>query len=102
MGANKLQSIFQKLPARRSADNEHIKGSGQLVNLLRSEQFMPAYGDQGNASRYFYCAKTSKDERNFGITCCAKMMGQYSSDGAYEKVWVTNAMICVSEHSPYS
>jgi site-specific DNA-methyltransferase (adenine-specific) len=28
---------------------------------------MPAYGDQGNASRYFYCAKTSKDERKFGL-----------------------------------
>ena len=27
----------------------------------------PGYGDEGSASRYFYCAKTSKAERNQGL-----------------------------------
>lgn len=52
---------------------------GQTNNALRSNQRIygkgvdkielrdPGFGDTGGASRFFYCAKTSKSERNAGL-----------------------------------
>jgi site-specific DNA-methyltransferase (adenine-specific) len=54
-GSEQVQDIFPKTVRIWSGE------------LNDTEQFMPAYGDHGNASRYFYCAKTSKDERKSGL-----------------------------------
>lgn len=45
-----------------------VRGSkrGQKFGMGRQED-VPAYGDRGGASRFFYCAKASKRERNAGL-----------------------------------
>jgi len=77
-GSEQVQDIFPKTVSTEVSRQRTHKGiwSGELND---TEQFMPAYGDHGNASRYFYCAKTSKDERNFGLY--GRPQSQYSSDG---------------------
>ena len=65
-GSEQVQDIFPTTTSTEVSRQRTHKGiwSGELND---TEQFMPAYGDHGNASRYFYCAKTSKDERKFGL-----------------------------------
>ena len=65
-GSEQVQDIFPNTVSTEVSRQRTHKGiwSGELND---TEQFMPAYGDHGNASRYFYCAKTSKDERKSGL-----------------------------------
>ena len=66
-GSEQVQSIFPETSSTEVSRQRTHKGIWTAGELADTEQFMPAYGDQGNASRYFYCAKTSKDERNSGL-----------------------------------
>ena len=65
-GSEQVQEIFPETTSTEVSRQRTHKGIWTAGELADTEQFMPAYGDQGNASRYFYCAKTSKDERKFG------------------------------------
>ena len=66
-GSEQVQDIFPKTVSTEVSRQRTHKGIWSAGELVETEQFMPAYGDHGNASRYFYCAKTSKDERKFGL-----------------------------------
>jgi site-specific DNA-methyltransferase (adenine-specific) len=66
-GSEQIQEIFPETSSTEVSRERTHKGIWTAGELADTEQFMPAYGDQGNASRYFYCAKTSKDERKFGL-----------------------------------
>ena len=66
-GSEQVQEIFPETTSTEVSRQRTHKGIWTAGELADTEQFMPAYGDQGNASRYFYCAKTSKDERKFGL-----------------------------------
>ena len=66
-GSEQIQEIFPETSSTEVSRQRTHKGIWTAGELADTEQFMPAYGDQGNASRYFYCAKTSKDERKFGL-----------------------------------
>jgi site-specific DNA-methyltransferase (adenine-specific) len=66
-GSEQVQDIFPETSSTEVSRERTHKGIWSAGELAESEQLMPAYGDQGNASRYFYCAKTSKEERNFGL-----------------------------------
>lgn len=66
-GSEQVQSIFPETSSTEVSRQRTHKGIWSAGELAESEQLMPAYGDQGNASRYFYCAKTSKDERKSGL-----------------------------------
>jgi len=83
-GSEQVQSIFPETSSTEVSRQRTHKGIWSAGELAESEQLMPAYGDQGNASRYFYCAKTSKDERNFGLH--GRKSGQYSSDGRAKEI----------------
>ena len=75
-GSEQIQEIFPETSSTEGSRERTHKGIWTAGELADTEQFMPAYGDQGNASRYFYCAKTSKDERNSGLHGFeTKMMG---------------------------
>ena len=75
-GSEQVQEIFPETTSTEVSRQRTHKGIWTAGELADTEQFMPAYGDQGNASRYFYCAKTSKDERNSGLHGFeTKMMG---------------------------
>jgi site-specific DNA-methyltransferase (adenine-specific) len=66
-GSEQVQQIFPTTSSTEVSRQRTHKGIWTAGELADTEQFMPAYGDHGNASRYFYCAKTSKDERKFGL-----------------------------------
>ena len=66
-GSKQVQEIFPTTSSTEVSRQRTHKGIWTAGELADTEQFMPAYGDHGNASRYFYCAKTSKDERKFGL-----------------------------------
>ena len=83
-GSEQVQSIFPETSSTEVSRQRTHKGIWSAGELSETEQLMPAYGDQGNASRYFYCAKTSKDERNFGLH--GRKSGQYSSDGRAKEI----------------
>lgn len=51
----------------KSGINKIEKGSGGIWNKGSNLPIGPEYGDQGGASRFFYCAKVSKSERNKGL-----------------------------------
>jgi len=77
-GSEQVQEIFPETNSTEVSRQRTHKGIWS-DNKDEDGEYMPAYGDQGNASRYFYCAKTSKEERNFGLG--GKKASQYSSDG---------------------
>ena len=66
-GSEQVQDIFPTTTSTEVSRQRTHKGIWTAGELADTEQFMPAYGDHGNASRYFYCAKTSKEERKFGL-----------------------------------
>ena len=65
-GSEQVQEIFPETSSTEVSRQRTHKGIWS-DNKDEDGEYMPAYGDQGNASRYFYCAKTSKEERNFGL-----------------------------------
>ena len=65
-GSEQVQEIFPETTSTEVSRQRTHKGIWS-DNKDEDGEYMPAYGDQGNASRYFYCAKTSKEERNFGL-----------------------------------
>jgi site-specific DNA-methyltransferase (adenine-specific) len=46
---------------------EGIQGSQNIFKGSYGKNTGQLYGDKGGASRFFYCAKTSKNERNLGL-----------------------------------
>ena len=82
-GSEQIQEIFPTTSSTEVSRQRTHKGIWS-DNKDDDGDFMPAYGDHGNASRYFYCAKTSKDERNFGLG--RREAKQYSYDGRNKQV----------------
>jgi site-specific DNA-methyltransferase (adenine-specific) len=82
-GSEQVQQIFPTTSSTEVSRQRTHKGIWS-DNKDDDGDYMPAYGDHGNASRYFYCAKTSKDERNFGLG--GKKASQYSSDGRTKEI----------------
>ena len=95
-GSDVVQDIFPKTTStkvsrERKAGSEFGQNSGWNKHNNRDSGLMPAYGDEGSASRYFYCPKVSKEERNRGLESFAtKKMGmsggaqKYSHRGLLE------------------
>ena len=70
-GSDVVKDIFpntksSNVSRERKAGTEFGQSSGWNKHNNVDSGLMPAYGDDGSASRYFYCAKTSKAERNQG------------------------------------
>ena len=71
-GSDVVKDIFPKTTStkvsrERKAGSEFGQNSGWNKHNNRDSGLMPAYGDEGSASRYFYCPKTSAEERNRGL-----------------------------------
>ena len=71
-GSDVVKDIFpntksSNVSRERKAGTEFGQSSGWNKHNNVDSGLMPAYGDYGSASRYFYCAKTSKAERNQGL-----------------------------------
>ena len=71
-GSDVVKDIFpntksSNVSRERKAGTEFGQSSGWNKHNNVDSGLMPAYGDDGSASRYFYCAKTSKAEKNQGL-----------------------------------
>lgn len=70
----------------------HINRADAIVNKMTSKEITSSFnGDSGSASRYFYCAKASKKDRDEGlvefdeIVDCDRNPDSYSADTAFNR-----------------
>lgn len=67
------------------------RGGGRMAESewrMRDSQRAPGFGDTGGASRFFYCAKTSRAERNAGLEGFEEIEAGNFEDDSYE--WKTD------------
>jgi len=65
-GSDEVVSLFpnSKSTQNKQSDNRKNKGDSMFIDGVRNPE--NSYNDSGSASRFFYCAKASKSERNRG------------------------------------
>ena len=103
-GSDVVQDIFpntksSNVSRERKAGTEFGQSSGWNKHNNVDSGLMPAYGDEGSASRYFYCPKTAKSERNQGLIEFDDK--QYSHDGrkkSIENPYQRNKSISKNSH----
>jgi site-specific DNA-methyltransferase (adenine-specific) len=61
------QLLDEQSGISKSGKNKLEKGTGGIWNKGTNLPIGPEYGDKGGASRFFYCPKTSKKDRNEGL-----------------------------------
>ena len=69
-GSDEVEVEFAKAGILRSGDNCIRQKEGYFFEhggLGKKGDIQTTYGDVGSASRFFYCAKASKEERNDGL-----------------------------------
>lgn len=54
-----------KAKQTKGSDNRKNKGNSMFIDGVHNE--LNSYNDEGSASRYFYCAKASKKDRDEGL-----------------------------------
>ena len=67
-GSEEVKSVFPNTKARKRSPKNNKEASKGLYTpneCIYTEN--NTYGDEGSASRYFYCAKASKKDRNEGL-----------------------------------
>jgi site-specific DNA-methyltransferase (adenine-specific) len=61
------QLLDEQSGISKSGKNKLEKGTGGIWNKGTNLPIGPEYGDKGGASRFFYCPKTSKKDRDEGL-----------------------------------
>ena len=97
-GSDVVQDIFPNSKGSSGNGNAKVgETSKGAIPLRRGEA--PLYNDEGSASRYFYCPKTAKSERNQGVVEFDDK--QYSHDGrkkSIENPYQRNKSISKNSH----
>ena len=97
-GSDVVQDIFPNSKGSSGNGNAKVgETSKGAIPLRRGEA--PLYNDEGSASRYFYCPKTAKSERNQGLVEFDDK--QYSHDGrkkSIENPYQRNKSISKNSH----
>jgi site-specific DNA-methyltransferase (adenine-specific) len=97
-GSDVVQDIFPNSKGSSGNGNAKVgETSKGAIPLRRGEA--PLYNDEGSASRYFYCPKTAKSERNQGLIEFDDK--QYSHDGrkkSIENPYQRNKSISKNSH----
>ncbi len=65
---------------RKKSGYEYQKNNGNSMGAGCGVSENEFIGDSGGASRFFYCAKASQDERNAGCEGLAKQQGGFKND----------------------
>jgi site-specific DNA-methyltransferase (adenine-specific) len=63
-GSDEVLALF---PESKAGVQTKPKGTGGIWSGESNDPCGPQYGDTGSAARFFYCAKTSKKDRNEGL-----------------------------------
>jgi site-specific DNA-methyltransferase (adenine-specific) len=61
------QLLDEQSGVSKSGKNKLEKGTGGIWNKGTNLPIGPEYGDKGGASRFFYCPKAAKSDRNEGL-----------------------------------
>ena len=97
-GSDVVNDIFHHSKGSSGNGNAKVgETSKGAIPLRRGEA--PLYNDEGSASRYFYCPKTAKSERNQGLVEFDDK--QYSHDGrkkSIENPYQRNKSISKNSH----
>jgi len=72
-GSDEVLEVF---PNSKAGKNKKEKGTGGIWAKGTNLPIGPEYGDNGSASRFFYCAKTSRSERNKGCEGLDEKIGE--------------------------
>lgn len=87
-GSQEVLELFPETKSGKmtSEHNRHTDGSpnGIYGKFDVNHPLSETYGDSGSAARFFYCAKTTKIDRNEG--CESLEEKQYSSDGRKKEI----------------
>ena len=70
-GSDEVEAVFPQTTSAKAGftprTGGNVYGGNALLSSKTIHQGGMEYGDSGSASRYFYCAKASKSERNAGL-----------------------------------
>jgi len=71
-GSEEVVAEFEKYGERKAGAGNtghepSLPGKGEVIYGFRKRVFNPSYGDTGSASRFYYCAKASPAERDWGL-----------------------------------
>ena len=98
-GSDVVRNIFPYTKSGKDKNPTQGEVSGFFGNKMGYYSQDANYGDEGSASRYFYCPKTSKSERNQGLFEFDDK--QYSHDGrkkSIENPYQRNKSISKNSH----
>ena len=76
-GSDEVTGLFPQTGISRGG---RIGNKGSALNMMGTdyETGDPGYGDSGSAARFFYCAKSSRSERNGGLD--SYLTAKYNND----------------------
>lgn len=98
-GSDEVVGLFPMSKGSASPRTNSGKGNNCYGDYQTVTTQNPAWGDQGSAARFFYCAKASKKDRNEG--CEHLDAKQYSHDGRQtpiENAYQRNASRASNNH----
>jgi len=78
-GSDEVVGLFPETkPSRQNkiSDNRKNDGNSMFIDGVHNPE--NSYSDSGSASRFFYCAKSSKSERNKGVDSIVSIMIEYN------------------------
>jgi site-specific DNA-methyltransferase (adenine-specific) len=84
-GSDEVVEIFPDTGKSSGGTGVATKGSGSDLYSGyggRDNASLGGFGDSGNASRYFYCAKASKKEKNAGLDALPKQQKVFNGKSA--------------------
>ena len=93
-GSDEVVGLFPNSKSVASKRGGATNGNGKNIDygdFNEVEKYECGFSDSGNASRFFYCAKASKSERNFGcegkeeIVDCDRNPECYSADVPFNR-----------------
>ena len=88
-GSDVVKDIFPQTGKHGSVNHKDEMKTNTVFGKYNKTTEFEAYNDEGSASRYFYCPKVSKNERNRGLDDFdTKKMGM--SNGAQSKADVSD------------
>lgn len=81
-GSDEVESIFPQSDGQSGAvtGNEPSSKVNEIYNHFNGRPASLPRGDAGSSSRFFYCAKTSTSEREFGLENLEKGVGGFRSE----------------------
>ena len=94
------QLLDEQSGISKSGKNKLEKGTGGIWNKGTNLPIGPEYGDKGGASRFFYCPKTSKKDRNEGLDEFEDRPSQLNSGGIGRKISVEKRLETNGENAP--